>query len=148
MAKPKNDESVGGKMKRRRKGTTGSVDTLIGANSVLEGTIHTDGNLYVEGCVRGSIEAKGEVVVGHEGKIEADIEADSVVVGGQIVGNIHARHLLEITASGRVTGDIEAIKITVREGGVVDGMFRMMEKIAGEHSGTRELLPFKSSEAT
>ena len=117
-------------MKRRRQGTSGSLDTFIGTNTILEGTIHTEGSVYVEGRASGTIKAKGEVVVGHEGKIEADIEAESVVVGGQIVGNIHARRQLEVTATGRVTGDIEATKITVKEGGLVDGMFKMMEQTA------------------
>ena len=114
------------KNSKNKKGKSFSLDTLIGANTVFEGTIHSDCSVCVEGNIRGRIEAKGEVVVGREGKVEADIYADSVVVGGQIIGNINARRRLEITPTGRVTGDIEATAITVAEGGMVDGMFKMM----------------------
>jgi cytoskeletal protein CcmA (bactofilin family) len=117
------------KNSKNKKGKSFSLDTLIGANTVFEGSIHSDYSVCVEGSIRGRIEAKGEVVVGRQGKVEADIYADSVVVGGQIIGNINARSRLEITTTGRVTGDIEATTITVAEGGVVDGSFKMMEAI-------------------
>ena len=115
-------------MKRKgKKGKHFSLDTLIGVNTVFEGAIHSECSVCVEGTVRGTIEAKGEVVVGRQGKVEADIHADSVVVGGHVVGNIDARRRLEITAMGRVTGDVEATTIIVAEGGMVDGSFKMME---------------------
>jgi cytoskeletal protein CcmA (bactofilin family) len=106
-----------------------SLDTLIGANTVFEGFIHSERSLCVEGNVRGRIEAKGEVVVGRDGKVEADIQANSVVVGGQIVGNVIAHQRLEITATGRVTGDIEARSMSIAEGGVLDGFCKMLERV-------------------
>ena len=115
------------KLNKNKKGNDLSLDTLIGPNTIFEGSIQSDRSVCVEGCIRGRIEAKGEVVVGREGKVEADIYADSIVVGGQVIGNINARSRLEITATGRVTGDVEATTITVAEGGMVDGSFKMME---------------------
>jgi cytoskeletal protein CcmA (bactofilin family) len=117
-------------MKRKdKKGKDLSLDTLIGANTVYEGSIQSDRSVCVEGSIRGRIEAQGEVVVGRQGRVEADIYADSVVVGGLIIGNINARSHLEITSTGRVTGDIEATTITVVEGGLVDGSFKMVEAV-------------------
>ncbi len=112
-----------------------SLDTFIGANTVLEGSIHTDCSVSVEGRVRGTIEAEGEVMVGSEGEVAADIYADSVVVGGQIIGNINARNRCEITATGRVTGDVKATRISVAEGGKVDGLFRMIDEGTGGDGG-------------
>ncbi len=123
-----------------------SLDTLIGANTVFEGSIQSERSVCVEGSIRGRIEAKGEVVVGRQGKVEADIYADSVVVGGQIIGNINARSRLEITATGRVTGDIEATKITVAEGGMVDGSFKMMEAVESAYPQLESGLSVDESE--
>ena len=115
-------------MKRKsKKGRNYSLDTLIGAQTTFEGSIYSERSVCVEGSVHGRIEAKGEVVVGREGRVEADIQAESVVVGGRIIGNITARSRLEITATGRVVGDIEAATITVAEGGMVDGMCKMIQ---------------------
>ncbi len=123
-----------------------SMDTLIGANTVFEGSIQSERSVCVEGSIRGRIEAKGDVVVGRQGKVEADIYADSVVVGGQIIGNINARSRLEITATGRVTGDIEATKITVAEGGMVDGSFKMMEAVESAYPQLESGLSIEESE--
>ncbi len=134
------------KISKNKKGKSFSLDTFIGANTVFEGSIHSDCSVCVEGRIRGRIEAKGEVVVGREGKIEADIYADSVVVGGQIIGNIHARSRLEITPTGRVTGDIEATTITVAEGGVVDGMFKMIDGAESAYPQLENNLSVKESD--
>ena len=123
-----------------------SLDTLIGANTVFEGSIQSERSVCVEGSIRGRIEAKGEVVVGRQGKVEADVYADTVVVGGQIIGNINARSRLEITATGRVTGDIEATKITVAEGGMVDGSFKMMEAVESAYPQLESGLSIEESE--
>jgi len=97
------------KLNKNKKGKDLSLDTLIGPNTVFEGSIQSDRSVCVEGSIRGRIEAKGEVVI------------------GRVIGNINARSRLEITPTGRVTGDIEATTITVAEGGMVDGSFKMME---------------------
>jgi cytoskeletal protein CcmA (bactofilin family) len=133
------------KIKNRKKKSL-ALDTLIGANTVFEGSIQSERSVCVEGSIRGRIEAKGEVVVGRQGKVEADIYADSVVVGGQIIGNINARSRLEITATGRVTGDIEATKITVAEGGMVDGSFKMMEAVESAYPQLESGLSVEESE--
>jgi cytoskeletal protein CcmA (bactofilin family) len=133
-------------VKKNKKEKSLSLDTLIGANTVFEGSIQSERSVCVEGSIRGRIEAKGEVVVGREGKVEADIYADSVVVGGQIIGNINARRRMEITATGRVTGDIEATKITVAEGGMVDGSFKMMEAVESAYPQLESGLSIKESD--
>jgi cytoskeletal protein CcmA (bactofilin family) len=134
-------------MKRKdKKGKDLSLDTLIGANTVFEGSIQSDRSVCVEGSIRGRIEAQGEVVVGRQGRVEADIYADSVVVGGQIIGNINARSRLEITSTGRVTGDIEATTITVVEGGLVDGSFKMVEAVESAYPQLESGLSSKKSD--
>jgi cytoskeletal protein CcmA (bactofilin family) len=132
------------KSSKKKKGKNFSLDTLIGANTAFEGSIQSECSVCVEGRIKGRIEAKGEVVVGREGKVEADIYADCVVVGGQIIGNIHAQSRLEITATGRVTGDIAATKITVAEGGLVDGMFKMMNGTKSACPRVESKLPVKT----
>ena len=131
-------------MKRKRNGKASSMDTFIGVNTVLEGSIQTDRSMTVEGRVQGKIEAEGELLVGSEGKIEADIYADSVVVGGKINGIIDARSRVGITATGQVTGDIASPTVTVAEGGKVDGLLKMEQQVEPEHADGRGLVPLSS----
>jgi len=109
-----------------RKRSPFALDTLIGANTIFEGSIYSERSVCVEGTVRGKIEAKGEVMVGRRGRVEADVLAESVVVGGHIIGTVRAEKRLEITATGRVSGNIEAGRIAVADGGVLEGFCRML----------------------
>ncbi|UCG12179.1 MAG: polymer-forming cytoskeletal protein [Deltaproteobacteria bacterium] len=131
-------------MKRRDNGKQTSLDTLIGANTVIEGLIYSERSVSVEGKVRGRIEAKGEVIVGRQGKLEADITADNVVVGGYVAGNITAHGRMDMTATGRVTGDIEATRITIEEGGGVNGLCRMLGEAEIGELQVKRLLPVEA----
>ena len=135
-------------MKQKGNGASLHKDTLIGPNTIFEGTINTDNSITVEGRVHGKIEAEGEVVVGRDGKVGADIHAGSVVVGGQVIGNIVARRRLEITETGRVKGDIEAAAIKVSEGGKVEGSIKMMEEAQPELSGVPMVISFLGKKAS
>lgn len=113
-------------MKRRAKKINNVLmDTLVGPNTTIEGTITSECSIRVDGAIQGRIVAKGAVEVGIEGKVTADIHAETVIVAGQVTGNIHARGKLEITKTGRVTGDIKAAAISVSEGGLVNGACQM-----------------------
>ncbi|UCG11717.1 MAG: polymer-forming cytoskeletal protein [Deltaproteobacteria bacterium] len=116
-------------MKRNRNTTNYSLDTFIGSDTIFDGRISSAGSVCVEGSLRGEIEAKGEVVVGYGGKVEADIDANSVTVGGQVVGNIVAHTRFELSATGRVTGDVETTTTSIAEGGLLDGFCRMKPEI-------------------
>ena len=128
-------------MNPKRNGKNSSMDTFIGADTVFEGSIQTDRSMTVEGRVQGRIEAKGGVVVGREGKVDADVCANLVVVGGQINGNVDAHSLVEITATGRVTGNIASPTVTIAEGGKVDGLLKMEQQVAPEHTDAHRLIP-------
>ena len=73
------------------------------------------------------------------------------MLAGQIVGEIIARRRLEITETGRVTGDVKATSITVKEGGKVDGSFRMKVddsfRMIGE-TAKLDLIPFEAEKAS
>jgi cytoskeletal protein CcmA (bactofilin family) len=58
--------------------------------------------------------------------VEADLEADNVVIQGQVTGNVLARQQLEIQSSGQLLGDCKAKSIDIREGAVFEGRSNMI----------------------
>jgi cytoskeletal protein CcmA (bactofilin family) len=106
---------------------TDKVETVIGANVTVKGTFVSQGSLRIDGVVEGSIEAKGNVIVGEGAKVVASITAHHVSVAGQVKGNISAAGRLEITAKGRVWGDIVAASLAVDEGGVLSGRSQLKD---------------------
>lgn len=106
---------------------TDKVETVIGANVLVKGSFVSQGSLRIDGIVEGTIEAKGNVIVGEGARVVADITAYHVSVAGQVKGNISASGRLEITAKGRVWGDIVAASLAVDEGGVLSGRSQLKD---------------------
>jgi cytoskeletal protein CcmA (bactofilin family) len=128
------------KWKENRKSSP--MDTLIGAGTVFEGDIMSDRSIAIEGRVKGRIMAKGDVVVGSEAVVEAEIATENIEVYGHILGNIKAYGRLEVGATGRITGDITAKALAIKEGGNVNGIIRM----ADENQVPVQQLPLPASQ--
>ncbi len=102
------------------------VDTLIGNRTAIEGNLVSQIDLRVEGAIKGKVECQGDVVIGKEGKVEANIIANNVTVAGEVVGNITARNKMEIIAGGKVLGDVETSSLIVADGTVFEGFCHML----------------------
>lgn len=100
-------------------------DSVIGPGSVWKGVLTTRGSVFVNGSLKGSVNVSGKIVVGPEGSVEAQVDAGSARVSGQVIGDMHVEDLLEVNSTGRIFGEIHSDVVSVAEGGVVDGHFNM-----------------------
>ncbi|MBW2553089.1 MAG: polymer-forming cytoskeletal protein [Deltaproteobacteria bacterium] len=103
-----------------------NLDTLIGSKTIFEGVLISNESICIEGTVKGKVECRGNVVVGKEGKVKADIIAENAFIGGQVNGNIKAKKRLEITSTGRVKGDIETSSLIIADGVLFEGSCHMV----------------------
>jgi cytoskeletal protein CcmA (bactofilin family) len=82
------------------------IETVIGPNSNFKGTLISDGSVRIDGvCEEGLIKTVGNIVVGPEAKVAADLEAENISVSGAVTGNITVSGRLEILSTGKVWGD-------------------------------------------
>ena len=102
------------------------LDTLIGNGTILEGTLTSRESICIEGTVRGKILCEGSVIVGPKGRVDADVYAETVLVGGEVNGNIVSKSKLEITTSGKLRGDIKTGSLIVAEGVIFEGKCQMI----------------------
>ncbi len=101
--------------------TSGKIETLLGPNTSFNGHLKTDGNLRIEGLYEGVIETVGNIIIGQNAKIRADITAHSIQVWGVVSGSIAASDRLEILSTGRVFADIVVNSLLIDDGGVFRG---------------------------
>ncbi len=111
--------------KRKNTSTTAIVTTVIGEDSEFRGALSSQGSVRVEGNLEGQINAQGEIYIGINSKVKADIFGKKVIVAGEVIGNIEAISGLEIAASGRVFGDITGDRLIVEEGAIYKGRVNM-----------------------
>lgn len=87
-----------------------SISSLVAEGAQFEGTFsaRVDLGLKVDGVLKGDIrlETGGTVHIGATGVVEGTtIEADHVLIEGQVRGTVIARKTLEITGSATLLGD-------------------------------------------
>ena len=105
--------------------TTGKT-SLLSKKIKIEGDIQGDEDLRVEGQFKGSIKVVGDFFIGQSGVVEADVEADNIVIQGKITGNVLAHKQLEIQSSGQLLGDCKAKSIDIKEGALFEGRSSML----------------------
>jgi cytoskeletal protein CcmA (bactofilin family) len=75
----------------------------------------------IDGHVRGEVLAGGSLRVGPNGRVEADLEAASVVVEGRVEGSVRAQTTIALGPAAAVRGDLEAPALSIAEGARVEG---------------------------
>jgi cytoskeletal protein CcmA (bactofilin family) len=102
-------------------GTRAGGTCVIGAKTTIKGEIIGDEDVLVEGNVEGQIRVTRDLRVAPGGVVKATVEAQSLIVSGEIVGDCQATARVEIQATGRLTGNIRAPKIVIAEGAMFRG---------------------------
>ena len=99
--------------------------TVVGQGARLEGTIVSAGSLRIDGQVKGTVNADGDVMLSPQSQVEADINAENVIVAGRFKGNIKVKGKAELARGGRVDGNITSKTLVVQEGGIFSGQSNM-----------------------
>lgn len=104
------------------------IETVIGPNTNFKGTLISDGSVRIDGvCEEGLIKTVGNVVIGPEAKVAADIEAENVSVSGTVTGKITAPGRLEILSTGKVWGAVNVGSFYLDEDGFFSGTLAMSD---------------------
>ncbi|HUG55085.1 MAG TPA: polymer-forming cytoskeletal protein, partial [Vicinamibacteria bacterium] len=85
------------------------------------GEITGDEDVVVDGNVEGQIRITRDLRVGAGGVVKATVEAQSIIVSGEVIGDCVASSRVEIQATGKLTGNIRAPKIVIAEGAMFRG---------------------------
>ncbi len=109
----------------------------------MEGKIIAPGDIYIGGVISGQITAKN-IQVGQSAKINANIEAENIVIAGEVKGAIKAEEKLEITKTGRMIGDVDIKILSIASGAVFHGQCNMTRK-AKESINTMEKFSLKET---
>ena len=99
--------------------------TVIARDDSLSGKLELRGYGQVLGSFSGEIESDGDLLIGPEAHVEADIRGARITVAGLVRGKVIATNRLKITSSGRLEGDAMVGALIVQEGGVHYGVIRV-----------------------
>ena len=103
----------------------GLMNTIIGKETIVTGTLDVKGALRVDGQVKGKIISSDCVTVGATGQIEADIEAKTSIIAGHVIGNVCCSEKVELQAKCEMDGDLKSKSLVIEQGAVFCGACNM-----------------------
>lgn len=98
---------------------------VIDTKSKIKGTLHTEGNVLVEGVFEGEIDARETVWVEKGSQTDAQLRANDVIISGSFNGEVDCRHRLQIAATATVSGEIKTPVLVIAEGATINCRFSM-----------------------
>ena len=91
----------------------------VEADVILEGGIIGEGELHVDGVIRGDVRV-GRLTLGDTGHIEGSVQAETVDIRGRIIGTITAKQV-RLFGTAYVDGDITHEQLSVETGAFFQG---------------------------
>jgi cytoskeletal protein CcmA (bactofilin family) len=98
---------------------------IINAGTSIVGDISSEGDLRIDGSVKGTITVKSKLVLGPSSKVDGDVKAANCDVSGIVNGNMQIAELLTVKATAKVVGDISSQKLVIESGAEFNGRSQM-----------------------
>ena len=100
-------------------------ETILAAKASFDGKLE-GANITLQGEFRGDLKATGLVRILEGSNVNARVEANAVEIGGRFQGDVRTESL-RLLGPARASGTFRAKKLTVEEGGQLDGDFEIGE---------------------
>jgi len=94
---------------------------ILSSDVEIKGTVKFSNDLVVDGKIEGEISSTGNLTVGENARLKAEIRTGTVVVYGKVHGNISAGTHVELKATAEVVGDIKAATLSIEAGAIFVG---------------------------
>ena len=109
--------------RREAGGGEAPITSVLGADCSVRGEISCSGTIRIDGFV--------------DGKVNASVHANQVIIGGEVRGDVTADDRVEIQPTGSLYGDVRAprSKLSIAEGVLFQGRCLMDEPESEESSG-------------
>jgi cytoskeletal protein CcmA (bactofilin family) len=105
----------------------GKMNTIIGKDSIITGTIDVKGPLRIDGKIKGQVNCEDTVTIGAGGNIEAEINCCNASISGKLKGNVVAKDKVELMAQSEINGNIKTKSLVIEQGAVFCGSCNMKE---------------------
>ena len=106
----------------------GRLSGFVGGGTVLTGETTFEAMLRVDGHLKGSVTSEdGTLIVGANGRVDADIIVSEAIVNGAVEGDITAGTKLTLGRTATVVGNIQAPRLIIEDGALLEGSCKMLE---------------------
>ena len=102
-------------------------EKILDVDASMQGTITFKDpvNLRINGSFEGKLDARGNLTIGENAKVRAEIHGDKIVIAGKVKGDVTATQSLSVVSPGIVEGNIITPRLSVTEGAIIEGQVAM-----------------------
>jgi cytoskeletal protein CcmA (bactofilin family) len=94
---------------------------VLSSDVEIKGTVKFANDLVVDGKIEGEVFSDGNLTIGENARIKAEVKTATVVVYGKVHGNLTATDRIELKATAEVIGDIKAKTLSIEAGAIFVG---------------------------
>ena len=113
------------KSKENTEQSTPGLLNIIGSGTSVAGDLISEGDIRIDGNIKGNIQAKSRLVIGEASSVEGNIQARHATISGKLKGNISVAETLLLKSTSRIDGDIITEKIIIESGAQFNGTCSM-----------------------
>jgi len=100
---------------------------IVNTGTTITGDLNSDGDMRLDGNVKGYISCKSRLVLGATSKVDGDIKAANLEVSGEVNGNIFVTEILTVKSTAKINGDIISNKLIIEAGAEFNGKCSMKD---------------------
>jgi cytoskeletal protein CcmA (bactofilin family) len=106
----------------------GNLSGFVGSGTVVTGEANFKALMRVDGNLSGRVTStSGTLIVGSNGKVDANIEVAIAMIHGTVNGDIIATTRLELGRAARLTGNIQTASLMIEPGALFEGSCKMIK---------------------
>ncbi len=105
--------------------THAPITGVIDRGCEFEGKLCFHGTVRIGGIFRGEIFTPDTVIISEGAKVDAQIEAGTIIISGEVNGSLKAKYRVEIHRPAIFRGDILTPSLSVDEGVIFEGSSKM-----------------------
>lgn len=109
----------------------GNLSGFVGGGTVVTGEANFKALMRVDGNLSGRITSTGgTLIVGANGKVDANIEVAVAQIHGTVNGDIIATQRLELGRAAKITGNVQTASLMIEPGALFEGSCKMIKSTA------------------
>lgn len=124
----------------------GTLSGFVGGGTVVTGEANFKAMMRVDGHLSGRVSSSsGTLIVGANGKVDANIEVAVAVIHGTINGDIIATQRLELGRAAKVNGNIQTPSLIIEQGAMFEGSCKMLQMATAAEKTKKKDEPLDTS---
>jgi cytoskeletal protein CcmA (bactofilin family) len=102
---------------------------IISRGTLIQGDLHCDGDIRIDGEVKGTIHSRSKVMIGPDGLVDGDVECVQAEVLGRVKGSLKVQDHLYLRGNAKMEGDVLTTHFEMEPSVRFNGKCTMQDKV-------------------